>query len=1275
MINLNSLSKQIGFGYALILSIFVISLIITLNRIDSIEATNKQIRDLRIPTAKASLILLNGINHSLAALRGWMLIGNEEGGDKFKQERRQAWQEEISKSIEEMNTLSSQWTNPENNARLRKIKSALNEFESYQSQIESIAHTPRNRRASELLLNEAAPKSSTLIAEITKMIELEKAIESSDNRKAILGVLADLRGSLTASMASIEVFILSGDEQYQNEFYKQWNTNNEKYVELALNKEQLTAEQLIAYENFSRIRAEFNYLPEQLFKLRSAEDWDQAKYILKNKAAPLAFEIKATLTRMAENQEKLRNQDYLKTVEQLEKLKWLLITLLIVGSATAFFVGIKFIKKVKEPLDGIIDIIKGMSKGQFNLNFKKSTVEEVKHLTESVLLMKDNLLERNVALENEKSKLEEEDWIKTNLTNILENLPRHSDLKEFSAELLNTLVPKVDALIGAFYIKENHNSDSPIANYLNNDNDNDNGILLRIGSYACSYNDASENEKIPVGEGLVGQCALTLQPLYISSEDILIRSTFISTAPKHIALLPIEFEGEVLAVLEIGSLTEFSTVHKRLIELAIKDTGIILKAVLGRIETEKLLAFLNNQNQSLNEKTLKMVEAKKLAEIANKDLVAQKMAMDQHSLVSVTDIKGNITYANDKFCTVSGYAREELIGANHRMLNSNEQSKDYWREMFLKVSKGEFWHDEVCNRAKDGHLYWVDTTIAPLYDSENKLVGYSSIRTDISHQKEIITTLGEAKKQAEVANESKNDFLANMSHEIRTPMNGVIGMTNLLLDTSLNREQQNYAVTVKNSAESLLSVINDILDFSKVEAGMLELEPLEFDLGQLLHDLGSSTAYRAHEKGLELICPANILHHQLFTADPGRIRQILNNLVGNAIKFTEQGEVSVYCKVQERTEEFTQLLFEIKDTGIGLSEEAQEKLFERFSQADGSTTRKYGGTGLGLSISKQLVELMDGEIGVKSNEGKGSTFWFTLKLSNASDDSTGKSYDNLQGQRILVVDDNHTNRVLLGQLLTNWQVDHTLVDCGIEALNKLTEAVDKNTPYHIAILDMQMPQMDGIQLGKAIKSDPRLSYTHLVMLTSQGQRGDLKNLKEVGFSGYLNKPINQSVLYNTLIKIAGVNASEPQMVTAYTPQQLPQFNARVLIVEDNAVNQKVAQGLLKKFGIQADVAANGEEALKTLESIPFDLVFMDCQMPIMDGYEASRQIRKDDSKVLDKTLPIIAMTANTMQGDREKCLASGMSDFISKPVNPVKIQEALRHWLPRGKSSVEKLSS
>ncbi|MBV1952282.1 MAG: response regulator, partial [Cycloclasticus sp.] len=476
--------------------------------------------------------------------------------------------------------------------------------------------------------------------------------------------------------------------------------------------------------------------------------------------------------------------------------------------------------------------------------------------------------------------------------------------------------------------------------------------------------------------------------------------------------------------------------------------------------------------------------------------------------------------------------------------------------------------------------------------------------------------------------------------------------------------QRDQGLIIKRSAESLLSIINDILDFSKIEAGKLDLELLDFDLEVILHDVARAQIFRAEEKKLELVCPATPVQHKFFHGDPGRLRQVVMNLVSNAIKFTEQGEVVVRYELSNIADSQTLLHISVSDTGIGLNADQQSRLFERFTQADGSTTRKYGGTGLGLAISKQLVELMKGDIGVDSEPGKGSTFWFTVPLDDAALQTPLRKVEDLHHLKILAVDDNSTNLKLLDQIFDVWGVEHELATSAKEALDFLHKEAGRGQPFNIAIIDMQMPEMDGAELGDIIHQDKQLAATRTVLLTSQGMRGDALKMHDIGFSGYLTKPVNQSELYNALLQVAGCETGEDRMVTRYTARELPNFHARILVVEDNITNQIVARGMLDKFGLQVDVANNGKEAITALTHTPYDLVFMDCQMPVMDGYEATGYIRDPKSSVKDHALPIIAMTANAMQGDREKCIASGMSDYLAKPLSPSKLHSVLEKWLP-----------
>ncbi|MGD8836027.1 MAG: response regulator [Desulfobacteraceae bacterium] len=528
-----------------------------------------------------------------------------------------------------------------------------------------------------------------------------------------------------------------------------------------------------------------------------------------------------------------------------------------------------------------------------------------------------------------------------------------------------------------------------------------------------------------------------------------------------------------------------------------------------------------------------------------------------------------------------------------------------------------------------------------------------------------------ATKAAEVANETKSAFLANMSHEIRTPMNGVLGMTSLLLDTPLSEVQRDYVTTLESSGKSLLGIINDILDFSKIEAGKLDFESIKFDLQITFEDLADNLALNAEIKGLELSCFIDPQVPCLLEGDPGRLRQVLLNLANNAIKFTPSGEVNLRAGLKSESDSGAEILFEVKDTGIGIPEERIDRLFQSFSQVDDSTTRKYGGTGLGLAISKRLVEMMGGQIGVKSKQGCGSSFWFTARLRKQLHQDgvefTQAPLADIRAKRILTVDDHATNRQIMHAYLEKWGCKPISASSGQQALALLRRAVDEKSPIDMAIIDFMMPEMDGQVLGRTIKSDPLLKQTYCVLLTSRAMRGDAARAREVGFDAYLTKPIKQSQLVSALCAtfarepLAASDRSKKELVTRHVVAEDRKRRVHILLAEDNATNQKVALHMLHKLGYIAHTANSGKEVLECLGHRSYELILMDIQMPEMDGYEATRAIRK--SKITCRQIPIIAMTANAMKGDDEKCFEAGMDDYIAKPIDATMLQQKIEHWI------------
>ena len=662
------------------------------------------------------------------------------------------------------------------------------------------------------------------------------------------------------------------------------------------------------------------------------------------------------------------------------------------------------------------------------------------------------------------------------------------------------------------------------------------------------------------------------------------------------------------------------------------------------------------------------------------ELIRIKTAIDSASeAIAISTDEGKHFYQNNSFTELFGYTLEEY---KKLPLLACYNDQELTNEVFESIMKNDTWQGEIKAKTSSNKIFPALACVNTAKNDEGKIVGLIHTYVDITGQKQNEKQLQEALKKAdelavkaEAANAAKSKFLANVSHEIRTPMNGIIGMSDILLDTGLNYKQIKYAKIVRNSAKSLLSIINDILDFSKIEAGKLEIDKFDFNIYEMIETFATTMAFRLQEKNIEFICILEPGTPAYFRGDAGRIRQVLNNLVGNAIKFTIEGTIKVYGKVKKSTDKEITLFFSVQDTGIGIPADKKNKIFKTFFQVNDSLNREYYGTGLGLAISKQLVTIMGGTIEVHSEQDKGSKFCFTVKVSPSHKQIEPFKCEHLKDHKFLVIDYNKSSLEIIKKQLNYWHIICDTASNASAGLEKLQEGCNTNNKFDVAIIDYEIPGIDCEKLGKLIKNNEQIKNTKLVMIkkASTSKPGDTKRLRNIGFSACIEKPIKQSELFNAITKVLGISHISKDKKQKNKDDHYKQSNKqnifKILVVEDNITNQHVIQALLEKIGHQPDIVSNGKEAISCLKTSYYDIIFMDIQMPVMDGIEAAKKIREQKLGNKNGNIPIIAVTAHAMKGDQEKFINAGMDDYISKPISLKRIVTVLDKWLSKDKPS------
>ena len=945
-------------------------------------------------------------------------------------------------------------------------------------------------------------------------------------------------------------------------------------------------------------------------------------------------------------------------VTNIEQFRW---RMLIANSSAVLLtglVGFLTFRRIVNPIRALEASVKTIAAGNYaeDVPFTQAT-DETGSLARSIDVLKQGA-----------EAMEQQRWVKSNVSKLTRELQGAASLAEFGQRLVSGLVPMLGGGVAGFYLFE----ENPRR-------------LQRIAAYGLAK-EAASTESFGVGEGLVGQCAQERKAVMLQNlppDYLRIASGLGGAAPIQAMASPLLSQDSLLGVLEIASFRTFKAQEKTLFEELLPVVAMSFEILQRNLRTQKLLSQTQEQARQLEEQTEELTQSQEELLAQQRELTTQREQLkesEERSRLILessaegifgTDTEGRITFVNPAACRMLGFAAEELIGKpSHAAFHQRRaDGSEYPKEecpMFAAYTRGEASRidDEFLWR-KDGAGLPVEYGAMPML-KEGAIVGAVITFTDITERKHAEAELRLAMGKAEEATQMKSMFLANMSHEIRTPMNAIIGLSHLALKTQLTPKQRDYLSKVHNAGTSLLAVINDILDFSKIEAGKLDLETIDFKLDEVISSVTTLTAQKAHEKGLEFLAHVSPGIPDVLLGDPLRLGQILTNFVNNAVKFTERGEIRLNIEQVERTGEKVQLKFSVGDSGIGMTKEQAGRLFQPFTQADMSTTRKHGGTGLGLTICRRLVELMGGRIWLESEPGVGSTFFFTLWLGVGFAAGTGKMVpEKLAQLRVLVVDDNPAAREILQEPLSTVADRVDVVASGKEAVAAVQQH-DATDPYDIVFMDWRMPGMDGLQASRHIKSDETLKHPpHIVLVTAFGREEVREEAERLELDGFLVKPVTKSMIVDTLVNVFA-HEGEDDRAVANSEEAARLRGARILLTEDNEINQQIAVELLEGAGATVQVANNGREAVDILsggpQPPPFDMVLMDLQMPVMDGYQATAKLRSDPRFA---TLPIIAMTAHATIEERQRCLAAGMNDHVSKPIDPDNLFETVGRFHQR----------